>query len=249
MIFGEKLGQLGEKLGQLGEKLGQLGEKLGQLGEKLGQLGEKLGQLGEKLGQLGEKLGQLGEKLGQLGEKLGQLGEKLGQLGEKLGTDRMRASFEAMLRQYLPDLIYFATWDYTVVSVTDDPTPLIDANPGDPRLPKVSGLPLRPGPDGGTAIPPIGSQILIGFTRGQRQFPEVRALDPANPPTTVYLGGQAGPGVARLGDVVLAYMPSPCPISGTVTIAGTPSPLVGVIEIPGPLVGAIQVASVIVSAP
>lgn len=158
-------------------------------------------------------------------------------------TDRLRLALEGLLSAYLPNLLYLTSWAYTVVSVSGGASPLIDANPVDARLPPVAGLPLRPGPDGGTAVPPSGSTILLGFVGGDPTQPEVRSLDPNNPPTTVYLGGVEGPAVARLGDTILAYLPPLCPISGTISGA----PFVGSMAIPGPLIGSIQSASSVVN--
>jgi hypothetical protein len=151
-----------------------------------------------------------------------------------------------MLRAYLPGLLFLAEWKYNVVSTGGQPPAVtIDAKSTDPRMPDVSGVPLRPSAGGVTALPAVGAQVIIGFANGNPRNAEVRSLDPNSQPTTVFLGG-TGPGVARLGDSVLVYFPTPCPISGT--ISGT-LPFVGTIVIPGPGLGTIQDSSNTVQCP
>jgi hypothetical protein len=144
-------------------------------------------------------------------------------------SDRLRAAFETMLRQYLPNLLFMAEWEYTVVAANGGPIVTIDAKPVDDRLPPASGIPLRPDASGGTSTPAVGDKVIVGFVGGNPKQPEVRSLDPAAVPTGVWFGG-TNP-VARLGDQVQCFLPVGLPIMttqgpGTITAGG---PISGVI--------------------
>ena len=159
-------------------------------------------------------------------------------------SDRLRAAFESMLRQYLPDLLFLCEWTYNVVSVNGGPTVTIDANPVDPRMPPVSGLPLRPDASGGTAAPAIGAQVIVGFANGNRRQAEVRSLDPNSQPTGIWLGGGTNP-LARLGDQVQTFFPPTLVFTGVFN----GNPITGTINLPTPLTGVITEGSPIANGP
>lgn len=164
-------------------------------------------------------------------------------------SDRLRVAFEALLRQYLPGLLFLAEWEYTVVSVGGTPPAVtIDAKCVDPRLPDISGVPLRPSAGGVTATPVIGAHVIVGFVNGDPRNPEVRSLDPKTSPTNVFLGG-VGPFVARLGDSVLIYFPPSMQFSAIMNPDTAPVPIVGTMLIPSPGIGTIQDSSAIVQCP
>lgn len=121
-----------------------------------------------------------------------------------------------------------------------------------PDLVKVS---VWPGMSGLSAQHKLGSACRVVFLEAGFAAPIVVSFDGTNLPDgltldttgTAKLGPSAsgvelaggGPGIARQGDTVLAYLPNPCPITGT--LGGTP--FVGLLEVPGPMVGAIQTSS------
>ena len=154
-------------------------------------------------------------------------------------ADRLRAAIEEVLAQYLPNLLYLANWTYTVVSSSGGPSSVtIDASPNDPRMPPVTGLPLRADASGSVATPAVGSTILVGFIGGDRYSPEIRGLDGTTPPTAYWLAQGTNP-IARLGDQVQVFLAAGLPIS--VLVSGVPSP--GTLIVAAPVSGVITQGS------
>jgi hypothetical protein len=153
--------------------------------------------------------------------------------------DRLRQVVEEVLAAYLPDHLYLATWEYKVTSSSGGPSSVtIDAQPVDPRLPPVSGLPLRADASGSVATPAIGSSVLVGFIGGDRASPEIRGLDGGTGPTALWIGQGTNP-IARLGDQVQAFLPPMLPFTGT----SSSGPVTGVITAAAPISGVITQGS------
>lgn len=166
--------------------------------------------------------------------------------------DRLKLSLRLLVREVFPALRFLGTYEYVVDSTsngtcTGRPT---DATHG---LPPMTKWPMRACGCGGTATPTTGNNCLVTFVNGDPSRPIVVNLDAvvskavldANDEvdvgpsaSTVALAG-GGPAIAGVGDTILAYLPNPCPISGT--LAG--APFVGTIAVPGPLIGSIQTGS------
>ncbi len=117
-------------------------------------------------------------------------------------TDRLREALESLVLSCVPELKYLGVWDYNVVSVSSGPPVTVDATTTDPTLPDISGVPIRPGPDGGYAVPSPGDVVAVGFANPFNPVlrrPYVVALDPTSVPSLASLGG-GGPALARVGD-------------------------------------------------
>ncbi len=150
-------------------------------------------------------------------------------------TDRLRDAVRDILGQLMPSWIYLSTWSYTVESSSGGPSNVtIDAKPDDPRLPPVTGLPLRADASGSVATPANGSKVLVGFIGGDRFSPEIRGLDGSTAPQNLWIGQGSNP-IARLGDQVQVFLPPAMPfvgvdtagaVTGTITVA---APVSGVI--------------------
>lgn len=105
-------------------------------------------------------------------------------------SDRLLAAVEALVAKALPELRFLGTWDYTVEVASPGPPVTIEATSNDPSMPPISGVPLRPGPDGGYAVPSPGDVVCIAFANPlnvKLRRPYVVALDPANIPLTATL--------------------------------------------------------------
>lgn len=140
-------------------------------------------------------------------------------------TDRLRNAIRAVLQGMLPTLPNFLKWRYAVVGVTPGRPVTISGTPVSSNCPHgdLANITLRPGPDGGYAVPAIGSIVTIEFIEGNPELPEVCGLDPSVPATLTTLGGGAIP-VARAGDPVRVTFSVTAPSGGgpcTITPGGT----------------------------
>ena len=163
-------------------------------------------------------------------------------------TDQLRQQIEGILLAYLPCLLFFGEWNYRVVAANGGPVVTIDAQPLDPRLPPISGVPLRPDASGGTSTPAVGGLVTVGFANGDPRRPEVRSTDPSSNPTGIWLGGGVLP-IARLGDQVMVFLPPTLAIVGTAIIGGMPTPIAGSIAVVNPITGIITQGSSILNGP
>jgi hypothetical protein len=109
-----------------------------------------------------------------------------------------------LLEMLLPRLAVAAAWEYRVQSTTSTPPIKIDAVPVSSDCPfgPQAGITLWPGPSGSVAVPVVGSIVRLGFADASPAKPMIVGLDPANPPTMVFVGEAAGPFAARVGDDV-----------------------------------------------
>jgi hypothetical protein len=117
-------------------------------------------------------------------------------------SDRLLDSFRRTVESLAPRL-RFALWEYRVQSVTATPPITVDAIPaGASPFGNISGIKLWPGSDGSVAVPAVGSLVMLTFAEGDAGKPRIVGLDPDQAPTMVYVGNQAAPFVARVGDQV-----------------------------------------------
>lgn len=108
---------------------------------------------------------------------------------------------EAYVRRAVrPRLDPYALYTARVVSQAADGT--LDVVPDDGRLSELRA-PLYLGLPGCTAQVPAGTRVLIGFAGGDRTAPFASLFSFADV-TSVTLGGDAGRGVARVGDPVVS---------------------------------------------
>lgn len=120
-------------------------------------------------------------------------------------VDRERAALEAILDALLPriqaGLLFYQVWGYRVIGTNDGPPVTVNAKSQDPRMPDLSKIVLRQGPDGGYATPAQGSLIGVAFLNADPSMPYVHSLDPTTKPNHAWLAG-GGPAAARVGDPV-----------------------------------------------
>jgi hypothetical protein len=91
--------------------------------------------------------------------------------------DRMKDGLAAWVRSLFSRLDYLALYPSRVVSQNGDGT--LELQPDDPRLPGLSGVPVRLGLPGTTVEVQAGARVLLGFEAG----------DPARPVATLWEGG------------------------------------------------------------
>lgn len=101
-------------------------------------------------------------------------------------VDRERAALEAILDALLPriqaGLLYYQVWTYRVTGTNDGPPVTVNAKSQDPRMPDLSKIVLRQGPDGGYATPAFGSLIGVAFLNADPSMSYVHSLDPTATP-------------------------------------------------------------------
>lgn len=150
-------------------------------------------------------------------------------------TDRLLTSL-ARIASALSPRLRLMVWEYRVQNVSAVPPITVDAIPaGASPFGRITGIKLRPGPDGSVAVPAVGSLVDLAFAEGDAGKPRIVGLDPEQPPTMVYVGGAVGLAAARQTDAIswnltsviaaLIVAPNgggPCTLpAGTVAITGT----------------------------
>ena len=111
-----------------------------------------------------------------------------------MSEDRLLAAVEAIVAKSLPQLRYLGTWDYTVQVANPGPPVTIEATSLDPSMPPISGVPVRPGPDGGFAVPSPGDVVCVAFANPlnpKRRRPYIVSLDPSSIPLSATLDAKA----------------------------------------------------------
>ena len=124
------------------------------------------------------------------------------------GADRFRASQEAILSGFLTSQAAYARWEYRVSGVTAGPPVTVSGVPVDAtRCPfgNLANITLWPGPDGGYAVPAMGSLVLVEFHDGNVAKPAVCGLDPSVPAVLTTLAGGTVHGIA-FADLLLAEL-------------------------------------------
>lgn len=107
---------------------------------------------------------------------------------------------------------------------------------------------VAPGASGYKADLALGSVVLVEFIEGDATLPRITAFEePGQPgfvPVSIKIAADSGtaPAAARVGDFTKGLL-VPGPISGTITIGGTPSPFVGTFTLPIEIITTIQAGS------
>lgn len=115
-------------------------------------------------------------------------------------SDRLLTSLARLVDALAPRL-RFALWEYRVQTVTATPPITVDAIPaGASPFGNIAGIKLWPGTDGSVAVPAVGSLVMLTFAEGDSGKPRIVGMDPDQAPTMVYVGNEAAPFVARVGD-------------------------------------------------
>jgi hypothetical protein len=136
-------------------------------------------------------------------------------------SDRLLAAFRALVRAELPQLTYMGIYAYSIRS-SDSSTISCDPVDSTIPLPSLAGVPLLPSVLGEGVTPPSEGACLVAFVNADPSRPVCISID--TPPkaaevgdgtTTLTLSG-GGPGVARLGDTVVAGI-----FAGTITSCST----------------------------
>jgi hypothetical protein len=119
-------------------------------------------------------------------------------------SDRLQEAIRREILALVPQIKRFGRWRYRVQTVTSTPPILVSAVPaGESEYGPIDKIKLWPGPDGSVAVPAIGSLVVLTFAEGNAGMPMIVGLDPDAPPTMVYVGEDAGPFAARVGDDVV----------------------------------------------
>ena len=123
-------------------------------------------------------------------------------------SDRLLTSL-ARIAAALSPRLRLMVWEYRVQNVSAAPPITVDAIPaGASPFGRITGIKLRPGPDGSVAVPAVGSLVDLAFAEGDAGKPRIVGLDPDQPPTMVYVGSVAGEFAAlasRVSSLQTAY--------------------------------------------
>ncbi len=128
------------------------------------------------------------------------------------GNERgIREAIGAIVRQELAGIDYFTLYDAKIVAQSADGT-TVDIQPGDPRLPGMSKVPLRPGVPGVTVQVAPGGFIRLGWDRGNPSMPYCALWQGGETPvktvikgTTVYIGDETGAQFIAMSNKVKAW--------------------------------------------
>lgn len=150
-----------------------------------------------------------------------------------------RAALQRIIDALTRDRIYLRTYEATVERQHDDDS--LDLLPDDPAV-RGRGLqhvPIRHGLPGVRVRVALGSRVLLGFVQADPSRPYASLWQAGSIEEIMFDGGTAP--VARQGDAVAVYWPTPIPITGTVSGVGA---LVGAtLTITTPSAGVIQVGA------
>ena len=121
------------------------------------------------------------------------------------GNERgIREAIGAIVRQEMGNIDYFTLYDAKIISQSADGS-TVDLQPGDPRLPGLSKVPLRLGIPGATVQVTPGGFIRLGWDRGNPSMPYAALWQGGESPikvvikgASVYLGDESG-AVALVG--------------------------------------------------
>ncbi len=129
------------------------------------------------------------------------------------GTERgFRESINAIIKQETAHIDYFTLYDAKIVAQSADNT-TVDIQPGDPRLPGMSKVPLRLGIPGATVQVTPGGFIRLGWDRGNPSMPYAALWQGGETPvktiikgTTVYVGDETGAQFIAMSNKVKAWL-------------------------------------------
>lgn len=106
-------------------------------------------------------------------------------------TERLQEAIRLIVRAMVPELVFVGLWEYQVTSARLDESgrAVFDGVPVEAAdlLPGAVGWALRPALPGATALPAVGSTVLVGFINADRARPFVLAYDatPGAAPATI----------------------------------------------------------------
>lgn len=156
---------------------------------------------------------------------------------------RLASALENMVREF-SGVKYLKAYRYRFISANASRVNL-QAVTKEPGLPDLLPLSVWPGMAGLSAKLAGGATVLVVFIEGDKSQPVVVGFDGTLPQElhldasdVVVLQGGTKP-AAGTGDGVQVFFPPAVPVAGTITIAGVPSPFVGVLTIPTPAPGVI----------
>jgi len=137
-----------------------------------------------------------------------------------MAGDRLLTAFARIIDLLQPRLLYLATWEYRVVSVSGTGPVTVSARAvaSSCPLPDLSAITLWPGPSGAYAVPVPGSSVRVSFADGDPTKPMIVGLDPANTPLAVY--AHAGVSV-ELGDASAALLAKAVPVAADMAALST----------------------------
>lgn len=110
--------------------------------------------------------------------------------------DRVKRAFAALVKQLMSRIDWLALYPCRVVTQAADGT--LELQPDDPRMPGVTGVPIRLGLPGVTVRVQPGARVLLGFENGNPQLPMATLWESHGVAEISFDGGLAS--VARVGD-------------------------------------------------
>ncbi|MBV8929447.1 MAG: hypothetical protein JO152_10025 [Mycobacteriaceae bacterium] len=141
-------------------------------------------------------------------------------------TDRLTAAVESAVRHTTREVIYHALYPARVVQQRGDGT--LEVELADPRMPHMTGIPIRGSAPGEHVQVRNDARVLIGFEGGDPTKPYAAgwlgndgvAQSWTLEASTIKLGANATRGVARLNDPIGAGT-----LTATVLVGGAPVPV------------------------
>ncbi len=131
------------------------------------------------------------------------------------GERGIREAIAKMVRQEIAGIDYFTLYDAKVVSQSTDGA-TVDLQPGDPRLPGMSKVPLRLGLPGTVAKFAPGQFVRLGWDRGNPSLPYACLFQGGETVSRISVAGDTD--AARKGDHsdagtwVFAFTPGPAAV-------------------------------------
>ncbi len=177
-------------------------------------------------------------------------------------TSKLEATLRNIVNE-LGGLATLKTYLYRIVSQNGDGRlvlqPVVNPDGSASDAPPLNPVSVWPGMSGLSALYKTSSQVIVGLVGGDPAFPVVVSFQPGVLPTeatldasgVVHVGPSAtvklaenasdygGSPMSTVGDSVVVMFPPACPVAGTITIAGVPSPFVATMAITQPAVGSI----------
>ncbi len=149
------------------------------------------------------------------------------------GFDRLLGALRATVQALVGRVDYLALYPCKVVA--QQASGLLDLRPETPRLPDLSGVPLRVGLPGARVEVPQGGRVLVGFEGGDPRLPFACLFETGATATKIKLDATeivlngGGARVARVGDATEAHAhtvthalvapPGGGPVTGTITVS------------------------------
>lgn len=155
-----------------------------------------------------------------------------------------KGALSRFIRWVMRDTTYHASYPATVQSQSADDS--LDLLPDDERVrgTGLSSVPIRHGLPGVRVRVAVGARVLLGFEAGDPRRPYAGLWEPGSIEEILFDGGTAP--VARQGDAVQVFWPTPLTAGGSATIGG--QAFVGTLIVTGPSAGVIQTGAARVKA-